>query len=300
MATKEEIIAGVYKDFFGSTQDTLKRARAKDPTITYKDVAQWKERNTMRKGQIPGKQSFVANGPKDEYQMDVFKMKEEDLEDKDVPGLLMVDIFTKQTEVVPLDGLTAPDVLAGMLQCIHRLGGNPKTFYADDDPAWQGAVQQYCDEHNIRLLKTRSHAGVAERNIRTFKDMIFKRLDAPGYEGPKKWSDPGLIAKVLVLYNHGMVHHTTGLTPMNAKKPENHFETKMNLELNRKQERKYPTISVGSKVRIWYKKRYQKERHPHWSNEVYEVKKIEYSMGQPFYTTTSRERPYMRHELLLV
>ena len=27
---------------------------------------------------------------------------------------------------------------------------------------------------------------------------------------------------------------------------------------------------------------------------------IEYSMGQPFYKTTSRERPYMRHELLLV
>ena len=73
MPTKEEIIAGVYKDFFGSNQDTLKRAREKDPTITYKDVAQWKERNAMRKGQIPGKQSFVANGPKDEYQMDVLR-----------------------------------------------------------------------------------------------------------------------------------------------------------------------------------------------------------------------------------
>ena len=297
MPTKEEIIAQAYKEFFGSIKDTLKYARQHDPTITYKDVAQWKERNTLRKNQIPGQQSFVANGPRDEYQMDVFKMVEEDLEDKDVSGLLMVDIFTKKTDVVALDGLSAPNVLAGMLQCIHNLGGNPKTFYADDDPAWKGAVQDYCDQHNIRLLKTRSHAGVAERNIRTFKDMIFKRLDSEDNEH-KKWSDPALINRVLFTYNHAMVHHTTGLTPYKASQPENHFETKLNLELHRKQERKYPDIVVGSKVRIWYKKRFQKERHPHWSNEVYTVENIEHSMGQPFYKTTSRERPYMRHELL--
>jgi hypothetical protein len=81
MPTKEEIIAQAYKEFFGSIKDTLKNARQHDPTITYKDVAQWKERNTLRKNQIPGQQSFVANGPRDEYQMDVFKMVEEDLED---------------------------------------------------------------------------------------------------------------------------------------------------------------------------------------------------------------------------
>ena len=47
MATKEDIIKSIYhhpENGFGSIQDTLTEARKQDPTITYKDVAQWKER----------------------------------------------------------------------------------------------------------------------------------------------------------------------------------------------------------------------------------------------------------------
>jgi hypothetical protein len=62
---------------------------------------------------------------------------------------------------------------------------------------------------------------VVERFIRTFKRMIWRRLNAPalnrivGKTAPKKWSD--YINEVIATYND-TVHATTGLKPTEAPK----------------------------------------------------------------------------------
>ena len=55
---------------FGSIQATLKDARAKDKTITLNDVKAWLEINVERKTNLKGYNSFVANEPFEEFQVD--------------------------------------------------------------------------------------------------------------------------------------------------------------------------------------------------------------------------------------
>jgi uncharacterized membrane protein (UPF0127 family) len=49
-------------------------------------------------------------------------------------------------------------------------------------------------------------------------------------------------------------HSAHGMTPKEARKPENYVKVKSNLENNRVKNRKYEDIKVGDKVRIYKKK----------------------------------------------
>ena len=100
---KDKIIAQVYNDplGFGSNRNTLKDAGKIDPSITLQDIIKWKESNTERTTQLKGYNSYVANAPYEQYQIDLFFMN--DLPNQNYKlGLLMVDVFTKYTEVIPL------------------------------------------------------------------------------------------------------------------------------------------------------------------------------------------------------
>jgi hypothetical protein len=75
MQTKEEIIKEVYNSEFGSAKETLADARKKDPTITLKDVQAWREKFIPRKAPLRGFNSYVAPGPKHQFQVDLFVYK---------------------------------------------------------------------------------------------------------------------------------------------------------------------------------------------------------------------------------
>ena len=76
---------------------------------------------------------------------------------------------------------------------------------------------------------------------------------------------------------------------------------KLNLILHKKHTRKYPILEVGSKVKIFRKKRTgEKERTSHFSDNTYEVEKIITSLGQTFFILNGLEKHYMRSELLKV
>ena len=58
------------------------------------------------------------------------------------------------------------------------MGGKPETVYSDDEPALSSKyTKQFFNEQPIRFIATRTHAGVAERQIRTIKDMLHKRME---------------------------------------------------------------------------------------------------------------------------
>ena len=52
-----------------------------------------------------------------------------------------------------------------------------------------------------------------------------------------------------------MKNDATDMTPNDAKKPENIFQVKAQLEMHRLKKRKYPNISVGDDVRVSIKKK---------------------------------------------
>ena len=285
---------------FGSIALTVKEAKKIDPSVTANDFKEWKAKQDVgQKAKMRGMNSFIANKPKEEYQMDLFFMADQDVAKKYKSALLMVDIFTKWTQVVMVPGKKWWQVLPGIKKLIPMMDGKPKTIYSDDEGAFNSKeIQKYFNDEGIRHLVTRSHAPVAERQIRTFKNMIYKRLEAPINEG-KQWFD--LLDQVLVTYNHGREHSSTKKTPHEARQNKNQQVVKFNLELTRQHSRKYPEISVGDTVRVYKKKdKLDKERVSNYLPKKFKVVAIETSFGQQFYRVEGMARALMRSELLRI
>ena len=90
MADKDKTIEKVYNDFFGSIKDTFNEARKLDTSIKYNDVKEWFEKNFVRKKNLSGYNSFIANEPYEEFQTDLFINDNPDEEYK--IGLAIIDI----------------------------------------------------------------------------------------------------------------------------------------------------------------------------------------------------------------
>ena len=220
----------------------------------------------------------------------------------------MIVIFTKKMVVIPKASKEVGPVTAGIMEGCQKLGGYPKTLYTDEEPAISSpGVQEFLQSKGVRLITTRNHAGVAERAIRTFKNLLYPRVE--GAEGPNpQWTD--FIAPVLVTYNYKDVRRSIGMTPQEATKPSNRIDAKVSMELKAKHNRKYPELSVGDSVRIFEKRKkgFEKERKPLWSSEIYTIVSTEPYMGQTFYKLKPRgsddgdtvTRRYSRFELLKV
>ena len=98
-----------------------------------------------------------------------------------------------------------------------------------------------------------------------------------------------------------MEHSATKMTPMQAREPKNLIKVKLHLELKRKSTRKYPDIEIGSKVKIYTKKKqFEKEHVPVWPKETHVVEDISESMNQKCFKVSNFRRPLLRHEILLV
>ena len=200
--TKDSIIAKIYFDpaGYGSMQTTLQDARKMDKSITSDDVKAWFNKNVERKTNLKGYNSFVASEPKEEYQMDIMFFT--DLKDPDYGlALLMVDIFTKYCEVIPLKIKQIHEVAEAIEKGIEKMKGKPKTIYSDNEGAFvSNEIQKYFKERNIRHITTLSHAPVAERTIRTIKAMIYKRVEKTG----EKWHE--VLYPVMLTYNNKLIH----------------------------------------------------------------------------------------------
>ena len=128
-------------------------------------------------------------------------------------------------------------------------------------------------DNDVKHIITRSHAHIAERAIRTFKDSLYKRIDH-AKDDETQWVD--LVFEILLTYNNKLVHSTTGMTPDDARKKKNELDVWTNTFINSKQNRKYPNLEKGDKVKILGKKGItEKERSSVWSDNAYEVEDIE-------------------------
>ena len=183
---KIDIIEKVYYDAagYGSIHETLKDAKLFHKDITYADVKQWKDTNVERKRKMSGMNSFIAHEAFEEFQMDFLCFA--DLKETYNGGLLLVDIFSKYTTVIPLHGKKTDEVLDALKEGIRKMHGKPKVIYSDNEPAFSStSIQEYLKNNKIKHIITLGHAPVAERQIRTIKDMIYKRVENNG----SGWTD---------------------------------------------------------------------------------------------------------------
>ena len=96
------------------------------------------------------------------------------------------------------------------------MGRIPKTVYSDNEPSLSCKyTKQQFDENKIQFLITRTHHAFAERQVRTVKDMLRKRMKD---SDDQQWTDH--IGYVLSAYNYKMTHRITKMTPYDARKPK--------------------------------------------------------------------------------
>ena len=112
-----------------------------------------------------------------------------------------------------------------------------------------------------------------------------------------------MLTPALNKYNNK--HSSTKMTPKEAHNDDNNMKVRVNLTLKESNKRKYPTICVGDMVKYFHKKKGnytdRKEYNSKWSKESYKVKDIKYDMmGNRTYKLEGLQKPYLRHELLLV
>ena len=306
MSEKQKIISDIYFDRagYGSLKTTLADAREKDKTIKMEDVKQFFAKNVDEKRKPRGENSFVAPHPYFEYQLDLFFISTNDIKNQQKfrVGLVLIDIFTKYAVVIPIKSKQPPDVLAGMMEGMNKMGKKPKMIYSDEEGSLNSdVITNYLDEEKIEIHRTRGHPAFAERFIRTFKDKLYKRIENDEKKGKAdiQWID--YITEIMLTYNDKDVHSATGLTPKEARKPTNDAKAKISMTIKARNSRLYPEIKVGDSVKIKRKKAItEKANTSHWLKETFKVVRIEKKLGQEYYFVEGRDRGLLRHELLKV
>ena len=302
--TKDEIISKIYYDEagYGSIKQTYLEARQKDPSIKYEDVKKWLHKEVEQKKQLKGYNSFIANEPKEEYQIDLFFLKKSDFPTEDyIGGVLAIDIFSRFITIIPIKSKTIPEILEA-IKTIFKKVGKPKSIYSDNEGAWSlgTEIDKYFKNENIKHIITLSHPAYSERAIRTIKGEIYKRVKIPS---DKKWTE--LLYQILLKYNYKSIHSGTGFTPAEAEKQQHHFHVKFNMEKHRANTRKYPDIEVGDYVRVHKNKdKLDKEHISTWGDRRYKVENITETFGQKYYflegyTQNNRKQGLLRHDILL-
>jgi hypothetical protein len=174
---KEEIINKVYNDPGGflSIKETYKDSKEKDSTITLNNVQTWFTKNVARQNNLRGYNTFVARSADQEIAVDLFFITDRYLKDQKYSiGMIAINAFTKKMTVVPLAKKDNAHLTAALLEIIQKQGVKPKAFYTDEESGLKSTeLINYFRDKGIRFIFTRTHAGSAERGIRTFRDMLF-------------------------------------------------------------------------------------------------------------------------------
>ena len=136
------------------------------------------EKNVEQKRRPVGTNSFVAPHSAYEYQVDLFFIN--DMENQEFrEGVLTIDVLDKFMHVVPISGKTEEDLASGIIESIHKMGKKPKIASTDEEGAIsKESIQTYFKQQNIEHHITRAHPNFSERAIRTFKDLLYRRVEA--------------------------------------------------------------------------------------------------------------------------
>ena len=306
MSDKQKIIHDIYFDRsgFGSKKTTLEDSRKKDKSITADDVNEFFRKNVEIKKKPRGTNSFVAPYNNHTYQIDIFFISKDDMEarQKFRAGLACIDVLSKYAVVVPIKSKETPDVIAGTMEALKGMGAKPKLIYTDDERAIASSdFKEYVEGEGIELYRTRGHPAFVERFVKTFKDKLFKRVEADEKKGKTDidWRD--YLVEIMLTYNNKDIHSSIEQTPNEARKKKNEYKSVMNVSLKARRERTHSELNVGDKVKILRKKAItEKERTSHFLKGEYTIEEITTKLKQKYYTLTDYPRPLMRHDLVKV
>ena len=101
-------------------------------------------------------------------------------------------MFSKYAAVKSTKSKEPPDILSGIMEEQQKMGDKPKMFYSDEDGSlYSKTVVEHLEGEKIEIHRARGHPALAERFMRSYKDMLFKRVDADEQKGKQnlQWID---------------------------------------------------------------------------------------------------------------
>ena len=293
----EAIIQEIYESNFGTAYETYKEAVKKDNSIRLQDVKDYlsKRDDIQVKSKPKTYNSFVSPGAKFEFEIDIMDIEAKGSTSDSRYGLVAIDNFTKIAEAIPIKNRTPESIIAGLKKIIAEMG-KPKQFYSDEESSVKSAkMVEFLNRTEIKSVQTSTHAHTVERFIRTFKDNLYRRLDALK-QTKKDWYRH--IGPIIEKYN-STEHSTIQIKPKEAGEKRNHLWVSWHLQNASKKNRKYPDIKPGDMVRVQIKPKIGTKAHePKWSSTRHKVIRIDGNSYLIDYLP--KKKLFLRHELLKV
>ena len=211
------------------------------------------------------------------FQIDLLDYKNYSHQNKGYKYILIaVDIFTRQAFAAPLKNKSAAETLEGFkaIIAIHK----PNAVYHDDDKAFLGVFNKYCEDNNIvsitNYLEDHHALGVIDRFSRTLKSMIAKFMTA---KDTTKYIDE--LNRLINIYNNTSHSSLDGLKPIDVAKSEENIITVGNINQEKREHNqsldKKIKVKKGDLVRLKLKRTiFTKGYEVRYSNEIYTVEEV--------------------------
>ena len=185
--------------------------------------------------------------------------------------LMVIDVFSKFGWAVPLKSKTGAAVAEALKSIFEE--ETPKKLWVDKGGEFYNkTLDSILKKRGIEIYSTHNEekCSVVERWNRTIKTQLYKYFSA---NGTYRYLD--ILQPLIDKYNNTR-HHSTGFTPIDAKKLINHDRVFKNLFFKKGKKRKVlPKLKFGDKVRITKKKPlFDKGYTINWTNKIYTVDKV--------------------------
>ena len=190
--------------------------------------------------------------------------------------MMVLDIFSKYGWIVPLKDKKG-ETVAKALKTILEEGRKPKYLWTDKGKEYYNKyVKEVLDKNKITLYSTENEekSSICERWNRTIKSKMWKQFTI---QGNTQYLD--MLPKLVKRYNNTK-HSRIKMTPVEASKEKNKGLVYFNLHGDMETLKQKPKFKIGDKVRIskYKRKVFDKSYTPNWSEEVFTVDKIQYTI----------------------
>jgi hypothetical protein len=208
----------------------------------------------------------------------------------------IIDATTRFVWMLPCKSKKAPEIASKFEAFLNTLSVKPGIVFSDFGGEFTSNLfENLLNKFKIKHIfpKTSSHCATVERSNRTIQNMLYKYLES---KSNNRYIDH--LQDIVNLYNNKM-HRIIGMHPSQAEQKKNHPKLINNLVKYYskaltwgKKKQKERNINVGDTVRAAVeKKTFHRGYNNQFSDELYIVKKIDFSKHIPLYYLTSQNNP---------
>ena len=275
---------------FQNQKRTYEAAKKRLSDISLNYVKDWfqRQKSTQLKP-YKGFNSYIVDRPFVEVQADLADFSRNSIYNRGYGYIFIaIDAFSKFAYAVPIKSKDASECTKALKEAIENMG-TFKILYTDGEPAFESkSFIRILNKYNIHHIISSAPSGMAERAVKTFKDMLGARINGLDLD-KEKWID--LLPQVLYQYNH-QVHRTIGVTPIDAQLASNRTKVLSGIRKHAKFNRVYEPINIGDTVRTYIKKtNFSKGTEPRFSETLFKVTDInKNSNGDEEYTLNSKNK----------